>query len=335
MPINKNAFIRYKALDKCFRNFGKRYFMEDLIEACNEAIYEFEGNKEGIKKRQIFNDIRFMESDQGWSITLDRLKDGRQVYYRYADQNFSINSQPLNHEEENHLREALLTLSRFKGMPQFEWVDELIVKLETGLNLRDNSQKVIEFEQNQYLKGLEFISPLFDAIQNKVVLSIAYQSFNNPNKENISFSPYYLKQYNNRWFVFGQDHDYSSISNLALDRIINLEEKTTKYKEPEIDFEEYFEDVIGVTVLNTPLETVKLKTDNSLLPYIETKPLHGSQKIKERLKDYSIIELRLIPNYEFESILLSNADKLIVIEPASLKLKIQKRLNQAINNYAD
>lgn len=59
MPINKNAFIRYKALDKCFRNFGKRYFMEDLIEACNEAIYEFEGSLEGIKKRQIFKALNF------------------------------------------------------------------------------------------------------------------------------------------------------------------------------------------------------------------------------------------------------------------------------------
>ena len=41
MATNKHAIIRYQALDKCFRNIGKRYFMDDLIDACNQAIYEF------------------------------------------------------------------------------------------------------------------------------------------------------------------------------------------------------------------------------------------------------------------------------------------------------
>lgn len=50
MATNKHAIIRYQALDKCFRNIGKRYFMDDLIEACNQAIYEFTGSNEGIKK---------------------------------------------------------------------------------------------------------------------------------------------------------------------------------------------------------------------------------------------------------------------------------------------
>ena len=38
MPTNKHQIIRYQALDKCFRNIGKRYFIEDLIDACQQAI---------------------------------------------------------------------------------------------------------------------------------------------------------------------------------------------------------------------------------------------------------------------------------------------------------
>ena len=34
MATNKNALIRYKILDTCFRNPGKKYFIEDLIEKC-------------------------------------------------------------------------------------------------------------------------------------------------------------------------------------------------------------------------------------------------------------------------------------------------------------
>lgn len=69
MATNKHAIIRYQALDKCFRNIGKRYFMTDLIDACNQAIYDFKGSNEGIKKRQVFEDIRFMESEAGDSKT--------------------------------------------------------------------------------------------------------------------------------------------------------------------------------------------------------------------------------------------------------------------------
>jgi hypothetical protein len=74
MATNKHATIRYHALDKCFSNFNRRYFIEDLIEACNNELIEFCGISDGIKLRQIFDDIRFMESEQGWNIPLKDIK---------------------------------------------------------------------------------------------------------------------------------------------------------------------------------------------------------------------------------------------------------------------
>lgn len=75
MATNKHAIIRYQTLDKCFRNPGRRYYIEDLVEACNNSIYEFTGNDLGIKRRQILEDIKFMESTQGWNITLENKSD--------------------------------------------------------------------------------------------------------------------------------------------------------------------------------------------------------------------------------------------------------------------
>ena len=60
MPTNKHAIIRYHVLDRCFSDVYKHYFVEDLIEACNKALYEYDGSK-GISRRQIFDDINFME----------------------------------------------------------------------------------------------------------------------------------------------------------------------------------------------------------------------------------------------------------------------------------
>ena len=85
MATNKHATIRYHALDRCFSHHGRKFFIEDLINACNEAIYEFAGIEDGVKKRQVFDDITFMESEQGWNVILERIKDGKRVYYRYSD----------------------------------------------------------------------------------------------------------------------------------------------------------------------------------------------------------------------------------------------------------
>ena len=96
MATNKHATIRYHALDRCFANTGRRYYIEDLIEACNVALCDYTGIDDGVKRRQIFEDINFMESEQGWSIPLERCKDGKRVFYRYEDSTFSIKNQAIN-----------------------------------------------------------------------------------------------------------------------------------------------------------------------------------------------------------------------------------------------
>lgn len=41
MPTNKQAVIRYQALNKCFRNTGRQYFIDDLVEACSGSNNQF------------------------------------------------------------------------------------------------------------------------------------------------------------------------------------------------------------------------------------------------------------------------------------------------------
>jgi hypothetical protein len=85
MATNKNAILRYQTLDKCFRNPGRMYFWEDLLEECNRALSELNGSESRISRRQLFDDIRFMESSQGWSIPLERFPFGKKAYNRYSD----------------------------------------------------------------------------------------------------------------------------------------------------------------------------------------------------------------------------------------------------------
>ena len=102
--------------------------------------------------------------------------------------------------------------------------------------------------------------------------------------------------------------------------------------ETDIDFIEYFEDIIGVTIQNEIVSDIVLKVDKTLIPYITTKPLHGSQKIKETGNNFEVY-LKLIPNYELETLILSFGEKMQVLEPVILVEKVKERINKMKNNY--
>lgn len=44
MSTNKFATIRYQALDRCFSNKHREFTIWDLVQACNDAIYEYSGD---------------------------------------------------------------------------------------------------------------------------------------------------------------------------------------------------------------------------------------------------------------------------------------------------
>ena len=334
MPTNKHATIRYHALDRCFSNFGRRFYIEDLIEACNEALYEFAGIEDGVKRRQVYDDMTYMESEQGWSVPLERIKDGRRKYYRYEDRNFSIKNMGINPSEAEQLKETLSILSRFKGLPQFDWVEEMQIRLEDTFHLKGTTTAV-SFEQNPDLKGLNQFTELFNAIQNQIALKITYKSFKEHDARCFVFHPWHLKQYNNRWFVFGWNDVDQKLFNLAIDRIMNTEQNPAPYKKNKhIDFDEFFEDVVGVSVdPDSPAEKVIVKINKDLWPYIESKPIHGSQKVKERAADYILIELTLQMNYELVSQILSYGEKVKIIKPNSLIDMVKIKIKGMFENY--
>lgn len=334
MAINKNALLRYQVLDRCFRNPGRMYFIEDLLDECNNALIELDPHSNGIQKRQLFDDIRFMESEAGWSIPLERFRHGRKVFYRYEDLSFSINNQPLNDAEAEQIKSALQIISRFSGTPQFEWVNEMIPMLESKFGLIERKSEIISFESNIDLKGLHFLTPLFNAIVNERVLLVKYKDFKSSEPYEINFHPYYLKQFNNRWFAFGLNSDNQvSNWNLALDRIESLSETSLEYKPSKTDWEEYFYDLVGVTrPEGVDLQEIVLKFTPEVAPYVITKPIHPSQKHKSDSKGLEV-NIKVIPNFELERLILSFGEQVQVISPKKLKDRITQRLKSTILCY--
>lgn len=335
MPSNRHAQIRYKILDSCFRNTGQDYSFEDLRNAIDEALSELEPNHKPISTRTLRGDIAFMESEAGWMADIERHQVGRQCYYRYRDPKFSINNQPLNKSELIQINTALEIIGRFNGMPQFGWVNEIITKLNDGFHLKEAGNEIISFDSNEYLKGIEFLGELFNAIHTEKALKITYRSFKSAFDVEMVIHPYYLKQYNNRWFLFGLNEKHQTISSLALDRIVSIDSTAIKYNpNQDIDFKEYFDDMIGVTKpSNGQITRIELFFDNDQAPYVLTKPIHSSQKKVSHDEDGLLISINVIPNFELERLILSFGDKVKVLSPSSLADKIVQIHQKSLNMY--
>lgn len=334
MATNKNAILRYNTLDKCFQNFGRKYYFDDLLEVVNRALSEYDPNSSGIKTRQLRDDIKFMKSEAGYYAEIEAIPEGKKYYYRYADRDFSINSSPLNSTEAEQLKNAIAVLQRFEGSPEFEWVNELTPLLNDKFGLKDENKKVMEFDSNIDYTGHQYITPIFNAIINEVPLNISYQPFGREASK-MDFHPYYLKQYNNRWFAFGENEDYpGSITNLALDRVSEINGCQIKYRKSTLDWEEYFDDIIGVSKpRDAQSEEVQLLFTPEQSPYIQTKPLHLTQKHKEQKDGSLLVKLDVIPNYELVMKILSFGEKVKVLAPETLVIMVKERIRLASSQY--
>lgn len=328
MPVNKNALIRYQILDTCFRNTMRDYSVQNLIEAIDDVMVEIDPNYCGISRKQIYSDISFMKSAEGWSVDLAKTRKNRNVYYRYVDPDFSINTTSLRENEIELIQESLNFITRFQGMPEYDAIKDIALKLGCRKQ-KMYAEPFVIFDHNPYLHGLENFSNLFFAIKNHYCIDVHYQNFHESAKMQ-TVSPYFLKEYNLRWFLVAYSHPKSAIRIYALDRIAKIEKNNEKHQaEFRPDVADFFDDVIGVTRFEEfEVEEYVLKIDKSSYFYVLTKPLHHSQKVIEKNEDYIIFSVKLKYNYEFQKLVLSFGCALEVLKPHWFRLQIKEVVNQ-------
>lgn len=337
MSTNKNALIRYEILDRCFSNFNRKYSFDDLLELVNDKLYDLCGTN--VSVRQLRSDIDNMKNrPYNAPIETYPLGIGRQRYYRYADRDFSIFKNELTPEELVNLRSTIEMLGRYRGLPSNTWLEGVISNLEYRFGVKPMCDNVIEFEQNEQLKGLEFLSELIDVTIARQTLRLTYRTYNGRELTTL-FYPYYIKQYNSRWFVFGlerSDNYDDMIANKALDRIVRFETLDDEPFVPNdtIDFKQFFNDIVGVTLPNERLtpEPVVLKFDESRFPYIISKPIHHTQVIVDEGEHTISIVVR--PNKELVSQILSFGCQVEVLSPQWLRQQIAENITLSAKKYS-
>ena len=329
MPINKNALVRYKILDKCFSDSYHKYFIEDLMEKVNEQLED--AGVKPVSKKQIYDDIKFMKSVDGWEAPIESYQYGKRKYLRYS-YDFSIMETPITDMEVEQLETLITSLSRLQGIPMYDWVEELLANLRHRFGLRGIDTNCIGFEQNRDMQGLRYLSNLIDCVIKRQPVLIDYHPFG---RDVIKWTihPYYLKQYNNRWFLLGYNPDFNDLSIVALDRIEGIELAETSFKRNlDFDFDAYFRDIIGVSIeKGKVVEHVRLKFSPKRLPYVLSKPIHHSQEVEDEAE--GIISLDVIPNKELISELIWFRDDVVVLSPDSLREEIKEKIAKMYQKY--
>lgn len=329
MPDNRKAIVRYKILDKCLNDRYHNYYIEDLVFKCNEALEDM--GVRPVSKRQIQSDIAFMKSSIGYNAPIVSIQNGKWKYIRYSE-DFSIMETPITEMEIEQLETLITSLSRFQTIPIYNWVDELLTNLRYRFGLKRLENNFIGFEQNRDLLGLRYLSDLINHVIKERPIKITYHPYGKSILQWV-IHPYYLKQHNNRWFLFGYNSDYNDLSIIALDRIEGICETNLDFiRNKQFDFDSYFRDVIGVTVEeNQKVEHIVLKFSNNRLPYVLSKPIHHSQIIED--EENCIVTLDVRPNKELISEIMWFGKDVEVISPYSLREEIKRKIEKMHDIY--
>ncbi|NEW80792.1 MAG: WYL domain-containing transcriptional regulator [Mariniphaga sp.] len=261
-----------------------------------------------VSDRQLKRDIESLRSEFGLDIHYSVVKKG---YY-------------LENEE--------LTFPYFLKLLEFSQNMELLTSyLKEGSNIAE----IIEFEDYNSFKGVQYIRDIAFFIKDGAEICLKYKRFDAQVEKEYCFQPYLLREYLNRWYVIGLLSDSNEIRTFGLDRIVGAQDTGRKFKKEKInDILSLFRNVIGINAaeqdIAEDIELVCMTFQGNLL---KTLPMHASQKVIRETPDEIVFSYKLVVNFELKHRLLMMATQAKVVKPVSLKEEMEKLLREAQNFY--
>ena len=342
MPQNKNFQKRITILDECFSSRTGQFTLDKLIETIASRL------EISISRKTIQNDIKYVretiENENSANLDFDefpvfipKLFEGKKTVFKYSDPDLALGNQLLSKTDQEQLGETLAILSRYNNRQDFFWLDELFPRIKSAFNLvHEDYNGLISYQSNRDYSGQSWVGKIYNQLIRKKIVIIEYKGFKDAEAYLRRIHPYHLKQYNNRWFLFGweESKNYSGITNLALDRIINISETIEDIIPNEVNWADYFDEMIGVSrPINKDTVEVKLRFSVKRLPYVITKPIHGaSQRLDRNDPEERTVILNLLPNYEMYQAILSFGDDVEIISPVEVR-DVMKEITNKMNQF--
>lgn len=343
--INTPQHFRIRILDELLASKRKytRIELIDLVRSkmefeLNIADYSYSDRSFGNDKKYIetklneLNDKDSLLGKNSYSIIVD---ESHRYFYSHPE--ISICKNKLGFDEINKLIDIVNLIQQIKGFDSKNEIQSILKELDSQIKYRSTGTKQVIGLQSMVADGYEYLDDLYNRIISESVIEINYKPYTKE-KEKIIIHPYFLKQYNSRWFLLGYDETYKRISNIALDRIKSISKPLNKlYKSPEKIFNptDYFKDIIGVTnYADKPVEEIILAFSKSSAPYVTSKKIHESQETIEQKEDgTTIVKLHVKINFELLSFIKSYGSQVTILQPQSLVDQVKKEAKEIVANY--
>lgn len=340
MPANKYALLRYRIIDRCLTNSASPFpTKEDLRMACEDSLYGSLG--EHISESTIEKDLWAMrnEGELGYYAPIAYHK-GHKGYF-YEDPEYTINDVSLSNEDIDAIKFAANTLFQFKGIPIFQQFDSAIDKIINRLNISPDVEnkevdEFVQFESSESVVGSEYLETLFQAIRSQKKISFDYLKFGADQSKHYLASPILLKEYRSRWYLVALVDGSLGHRTFGLERVTQLSVLAERFERPaNFDAQGIFEHSIGITEMDEPPVTILIRFDKSQAPYIESNPLHHSQRIVKRSDEHLEIEIHVHQTYELINMILGFGHHAQVKSPSSLKKLIVEENQRVRDLYTD
>lgn len=299
-----------------------------------QTFYE-ESFGEKLSKRTIYLDIERLRDQFGAPIAAEN----KRFYYEKEFSIFDL----LNPEELKLAEDAGHLLNQWAMLPPLAGMEDLHVKIRERLRKPiEQPQKSVDFERNDQYLGLKWLEPCYQAIHDQVAVKIVYQDFGK-DPRTFSMSPYLLKEYRNRWHLYGFEHTRNRVYNLALDRVMQIQPSAFQYRPNKPGELRFLDEIIGFTFTYHPdradyeaLEVIDLAVRQPRAHYLRTKPLHWSQqeqKVATLGEEWVVFRYALRQNRELVAAILELGQDAWVLSPASLQEKVKEHLHGMMALY--
>lgn len=314
MPSNLLANIRYNIIDQCIRDTSRTWHAKEIEDAVADGLLEH-GITKAPSKRTVMGDIAVMKSGiLGYSAPIIHTKERG---YHYVNPKFSIHHIHLPSQLIEDLKQGIALVQQLTQNEKLHRLSASVTRMKEYLQMdqNDHHKPIIYFEHSLNEPGQKWLDTVYEFIISKTSLRVKYAPFEGTEVDHV-LAPAIIKEYNNRWYVFGYHFEMKKIVNLALDRITSIQPSIRPYEIPMgFDHDKYFRHLFGVTIPDDAIPIkIRFSTTGLLSKYMITKPIHNTQIYIECDMSH-VFEIEVYDNYEIRSKLRSFGSDLVILSP--------------------
>ena len=220
---------------------------------------------------------------------------------------------------------------------------ELFIKLETVLKSDELNEALIKHVRSPVLsidpiqlsRGSEHVSILLDAAEDKQVMALHYKGFGRDEHSEYVIEPLLVAERANRWYVIAYVPGEKRSRTFGLDRIVKLDRLERKAVAPRENLQKRMARYVGISLTDGEEQTVQLRVSEMQSKYLQTLPLHKSQKLTPEPDGQVLVTLSVIPNRDLEIEILKMGTGACVLAPTDLRQRLAEQVREMAAAYSN